>query len=592
MRAEVRVVHGGEEVHAAVREAVKLCFGAEGGKEEVGAELGFWALRVDNTLQVERERSRFLVALFSQLTGQRWDVVSSCSLTPSCHTDQVIELFTWIVKKNVNTSPSSDCCILTIGERQLEVVALAGENMVAVNNTVRNVVEAMEDRGASAKNKPSESGYISEEEKKDSKASSIEKIDAAAEYETNPEREKEEISPQIIVKESNEKSPSTPDMLAEIDHEIKKSMENLLQNEDLETPASTTEEFESSDDKNSEKETEESKEPKLATKPKEESPKKSVEVQKSKLLLHNLLGSRPLSPNVSKLPQDDPTCPSLFPLSSSLPLECEVLVSLLHQLFCRQWKTVTSVKLEEGTVIFLRHDPRILPGLGQQALSGLSVNIEGEILLHNATNEVVESVKLFADARSIGEKVSKFSLKTEASLDKGRELLTEVMTVFTNYNFNIYSSLELRLAGRHTNLLLFKPSSVQAGAILGLSLGRGNMLTLDGGGQEEIEAVRETLSSRWPYPIVSDMAVSTSAWSWKVRRYPWRMSYGIKLVDRAVDRAAKMVRQISFPPPNNNDLESGKSLVVFLMKELAEHGWKFTASHNLNTSSCLLHFSK
>ena len=338
--------------------------------------------------------------------------------------------------------------------------------------------------------------------------------------------------------------------------------------------------------------TEESKEPKSPTKSTEGSPKKSLEVQKSKSLIANLFGNRPLSPNVGKLVQDDPNCPPILPLPDDHP-GTVLLVDLLHQLLCRQWKAVTSVKTEEGaSLFFFRHDPRILPGLGQQSLAGFSANSRGTIHLHNASQEIVESVKLFADATNLGEKSSEFSLKAELPLSKGRELVTEIVSVFNNYNFSLYSSSELRINNEHTNLLLFRPSTVQASAFLGLSLGQGNLLTLDGGGQEEIEGVREILASRWPYPIVNDTAVSASCWSWKVKRYPWRMSYGNKLVDKAVDRASKMVRQISFPPPNNHDLESAKSLLVCLIKELSERGWKFVCAHNLHTSKCLLNFSK
>ena len=600
VRGEVRVVHGTEEVHGAVKAAVHQCFGEEGGVEEQGPQLGYWAFRVDNTLAVEKERNNFLLALFNHLTSQSWDVISSANLTPALASDQVAELFTWLVKKNVNTAPSSECCLLVVGEKQVEVVALAGDNLVAVNNTVRNVIDSMEEK-SSNKCKTSESGYISEEEKKDSKASSIEKIDEV--IATAAEDQGVVISLRV-------ESPQSPDMLTEIDQEIRKSMENLLQNDDTPLkPESLVESTESDDKSKSDKETE-TKETKDEIKPREtsspiksmdgspkrsisSSPKKSLEVQKSKSLLTNLFGGRPLSPNLAKLSPDDPSCPSLLPLAPNLVADCHLLVKLLHQLFCRQWKTSTSVRTEEGSsLIFLRHDPRILPGLGQQSLAGLAVNDAGTIHLHNASKEIVESVKLFADAKSLGENSCEFSLKDDAPMAKGRDLLTEIMSVFNNYNFNIYSSLELRLGGQHTNLLLFKPSNVQASGILGLSLGHGNLLTLDGGDQEDIDAVRETLSSRWPYPIVSDMAMSTSCWSWKVKRYPWRMSYGLKLVDRAVDRASKMVRQISFPPPSHNDLESAKSLVVFLMKELSERGWKFTVSHNLNNSNCLLHFSR
>jgi len=607
IRAEVRVVHGSEDVHAAVREAVLDCFGTEGGAEEEGLDLGYWAFRVANTLQVEKERSKFLLTLFGRLTCQSWDVVASSNLTPGQETDQVMEAFTWIVKKNVNTPPSSDCCLLVVGEKQVEVVSITGESILAVNNTVRNVIDSVEEK-AVTKSKPSESGYISEEDKKDSKSSSVDKIDAIGE--AREDKGKEGAEEELLASPDKKESPASPDMLAEIEHEIRKSMENLLETNEKADCKNITIEVESEAEskettietnvasnqntKDDNEGSEESKEPKSPTKSKDGSPKKNLEVQKSKSLLANLFGNRPLSPNVGKLVQDDPNCPAILPLPEDcLSQGCGLLVDLLHQLLCRQWKAVTSVKTEEGnSLFFLRHDPRILPGLGQQSLAGFSLNSQGAIHLHNASQEIVESVKLFADATNLGEKLSDFCLKDELPLSKGRELLTEIMSVFNNYNFALYSSIELGIGGRHTNLLLFRPSTVQASAFLGLTLGQGNLLTLDGGAQEEIDGVREILSSRWPYPIATDMAVSASCWSWKVKRYPWRMSYGNKLVDRAVDRASKIVRQLSFPPPNNHDLESAKSLLVCLMRELSERGWKFVGAHNLHSSKCLLHFSK
>ena len=605
VRAEVRVVHGQEDVHSAVKEAVLDCFGSEGGVEEEGLDLGYWAFRVANTLQVEKERNKFLLNLFARLTSQTWDVVASSNLTPGQDSNLVVEVFTWIVKKNVNTPPSSECCLLVVGEKQVEVVTITGENILAVNNTVRNVIDSLEEK-AVAKSKPSESGYISEEDKKDSKSSSVDKIDAIGEG--GEEKSKEcSTSSEKQISGSPKESPSSPDMLAEIDNEVRKSMENLLEtsseNTDIknvtieveadciETKPATEANQNIKDDSEG---TEESKEPKSPTKSTEGSPKKSLEVQKSKSLLANLFGNRPLSPNVGKLVQDDPNCPPILPLPNDRPHPgSALLVDLLHQLLCRQWKAVTSVKTEEGaSLFFFRHDPRILPGLGQQSLAGFSANSRGTIHLHNASQEIVESVKLFADATNLGEKSSEFSLKDELPLSKGRELVTEIVSVFNNYNFSLYSSSELSINNEHTNLLLFRPSTVQASAFLGLSLGQGNLLTLDGGGQDETDGVREILASRWPYPIVNDTAVSASCWSWKVKRYPWRISYGNKLVDKAVDRASKMVRQISFPPPNNHDLESAKSLLVCLIKELSERGWKFVCAHNLHTSKCLLNFSK
>jgi len=584
IRAEVRVVHGGEEVHAAVRDAVLSCFGADGGAEEEG--IGYWAFRVDNTLQVEKERNKFLLALFTHLTGHSWDIVASTNLTPCVDADQIIELFTWMVKKNLNTPPSPDCCMLAVGEKQVEVVTNSGANLSPVNNTVKNVIESLDEQ-STIKTKTSESGYISEEDKKDSKASSTEKLDATPE-------EKPVATPDKVLPD---RSLASPDMLSEIDHEVRKSMENLLQMEDDKDQMDTNKEnykgpIEKHESDIETKEEDCSKVMKSPIKLTEGSPKKSIDVQKSKSLLANLFGIRPLSPHVGKLTQDDPNCPAILPLGPPID-NCRLLVDLLHQLFCRQWKSVTSVKTEEGTtLIFLRNDPRILPGLGQQSLAGFSVNSDGLIHLHNASQEIVENIKLFADTKTLGERSSEFCLKEDIPLSKGRELLTEVITIFNNYSFALYSSLELQLSGRHISLLMFRPSTVQATAFLGLSLGHGNLLTLDGGDQEDVDAVRETLNDRWPYPMVSETAVSASSWCWKVKRYPWRMSYGIKLVDRAVDRATKMMRQISFPPPNNSDLESAKSLVVFLVKELAERGWKFGGAHNLHTTNCLLHFSR
>jgi len=624
VRAEVRVVHGGEDVHKAVKAAVEECFGSGGSADEEPDNLGYWAIRIDNTLMVEKDRNKFLLALFSHITKESWDVISSCNLTPTVETDQISELFTWFVKRNKNTPPSSDCCLVTLGKDVIDILGSGGENLAPVNNTVKNLIDAFDDKPPKAK--VSESGYISEEDKKDSKDSSTEKINQISTNEeitdtvnkvaklALDEEEEQSKDSNIDTKTDIEKDTNggksandekdanggksandetatpvspckSPDMLEEIDKEIRSSMENLIEKQDdvpkCETPTVRVAELIEATEKQS------------PSKSKEISTKKDSEVQKNKSLIANLFGSRPISPNVAKIPQDDPQCPANFNLAGTKVMKnSDFLVDLYHQLFCRQWKLVTSVKTEDCCLTFFRHDPRILPGLGQQSLCGFSVDSSGSIFLHNTSNEIVENVKLFADEIQIGSKSCEFKLKDEPGFTKGKDLLTETVTIFNNYQFNVYATIELDLNDLHTNLILFKPSNVQAVNILGLSFGHGNILTLTGGGQEEIDILRETLLNRWPYPIVSDMAVSASSWSWKVKRYPWRMSYGSKMVDRAVDRASKLVRQLSFPPPNNNDLESAKSLVVFIMKELAEKSWKFIGSNNLSSSDCLLHFTR
>ena len=73
----------------------------------------------------------------------------------------------------MNTPPSSDCCLISLSSNAVDVLGPNGENLIAVNNTVKNTVDAAEDKPI--KTKVSESGYISEEDKKDSKDSSTEK---------------------------------------------------------------------------------------------------------------------------------------------------------------------------------------------------------------------------------------------------------------------------------------------------------------------------------------------------------------------------------------------------------------------------------
>ena len=98
--------------------------------------------------------------------------------------------------------------------------------------------------------------------------------------------------------------------------------------------------------------------------------------------------------------------------------------------------------------------------------------------------------------------------------------------------------------------------------------------------------------NRWPYPISKDMCISATQinntidnnetpnksnlsissssyqqiWLFKVKRYPWAISYGSKKIDRAVETAKHVLPQLSIPPPHNMDPDSGKSLLIFVLK--------------------------
>lgn len=97
-----------------------------------------------------------------------------------------------------------------------------------------------------------------------------------------------------------------------------------------------------------------------------------------------------------------------------------------------------------------------------------------------------------------------------------------------------------------------------------------NKLVLIGGGTQEIEIARNVLKTRWPYPIVRDEELDLEAsksrvWVFKVKRQPWAVSYGHKHLDKAIEMAQGILHR-PFPPPSNTDSDSGKSILVFLLK--------------------------
>ena len=101
-----------------------------------------------------------------------------------------------------------------------------------------------------------------------------------------------------------------------------------------------------------------------------------------------------------------------------------------------------------------------------------------------------------------------------------------------------------------------------------------------GGSEADLEVIRNCLTKRWPYPLSHDYKMEKAAtgsepehWYFKVKRYPWAVSYGNKHVDRLLESAKDLLKQKghpevagAMPGPKNMDAESGKSVIVFLMK--------------------------
>ena len=108
-------------------------------------------------------------------------------------------------------------------------------------------------------------------------------------------------------------------------------------------------------------------------------------------------------------------------------------------------------------------------------------------------------------------------------------------------------------------------------------------MILIGGSNNETDMVRNVIKSRWPYPITRDEELfldeKNKAWLFKMKRQPWAVSYGNKSFDKAVEIAQTLLRK-SLPPPKNTDADSGKSILVFLLK----------VSNNIRNSSSLGNF--
>lgn len=60
-------------------------------------------------------------------------------------------------------------------------------------------------------------------------------------------------------------------------------------------------------------------------------------------------------------------------------------------------------------------------------------------------------------------------------------------------------------------------------------------------------------------------------WLFKVKRYPWAVSYGNKYLDRTIEWTRGFLRrQVPIRSPQNSDAESGKSVLIFMLKVKAK----------------------
>ena len=96
-----------------------------------------------------------------------------------------------------------------------------------------------------------------------------------------------------------------------------------------------------------------------------------------------------------------------------------------------------------------------------------------------------------------------------------------------------------------------------------------NKVILIGANQQEIEVTRNILKNRWPYPCSRDQELilddKNKAWLFKLKRHPWAISYGHKHLDRAAEIAQSLLHK-PIAPPKNTDADSGKSILIFLLR--------------------------
>lgn len=358
---------------------------------------------------------------------------------------------------------------------------------------------------------------------------------------------------------------------------------------------------------------------------------------------------------INQQPPDDPACPSDFLLNEEKKDEEEevephlLLLELAHRMLARQWKLVATTKIQESqdSLLLFRHDARILPGLGgshhhhhrqqhQQQHGGLvGVAVRQQTgLLGVAAGPRVELLNAEADLAAAVCQELQLGPPTRGRAEEDRyvmeakqrdeeTLYSRVMFALGKQSLTLHSAIQLA----DLDLFVFRPSNLVASQGLTLVLARGNRIVLRGGGGDpEVEVINRVLAARWPYPVclnrrlgeedilanqetedektevepssssannaeVEDREVAESfnkSWEWKVRRYPWRVSYGVRLLDRTVQAAGRF---LALPPPQHQDLESAKSILIFSIKEFSELGWKFCGGVARPTAT-YLHFLK
>eukprot|EP00096_Caligus_rogercresseyi_P014318 TRINITY_DN6810_c0_g1_i1.p1 TRINITY_DN6810_c0_g1~~TRINITY_DN6810_c0_g1_i1.p1 ORF type:complete len:634 (+),score=132.70 TRINITY_DN6810_c0_g1_i1:91-1902(+) len=548
---EIRIVHGSEELHKTVLEVVSSSNHWKG-ESSVSHKGEGWILRFGEGTQEDgddrlifRSTKGCMLAcsLLERIITSGWEVCASTELS----TTPNFELVTWIIKKCSTPLYNGEVsCLVFDCDNKIKILGTKAQTQI--NNVVKRTIEKKWPKGLLC--------------------------------------DSSDNVPHTLKKDEPESKKSESDgMLEEIDRELKASRDGL----DL---------------------IEENGDPECDKPPRPSS--KSSHGKKYKTI------------------QDDPDCPSEFelrgspwrPTKDTERIQSRILViELIHSLFCRQWKLVTAsgnlLPSSSHDTLFFCRDGRILPAIGgERGLSALELERPNVIRLYNLSIETALKTTIseaWTPGLSSKESSRDHELEDVKSLlcneqpwrqtpehswestTESRNLTQRLIKTLSANNLNLYGSLRMnRHEGNQSSLLIFRQSNISFSDSLCLQLSGQNKLCVIGGGSEEKDLIRKAIETRWPYPISQDRSLEGSqVHIFKVKRYPWAHSYGHKDLDKVILFATSLLpTQLSLAPPKNMDTDSGKSLILFLLKELSCLGWRLITSNNSSADSTLAPYSR
>lgn len=361
---EVRVVHGSEDVFGAVKEAVKKHINTSDADNDgltIQEKQGAWVLKLEKGIFGKKQGVEvrswkqllarpdfgngiiFLLQLLCQImeniTKAGYDMLTSSrfSTTPG------YELRTWILKKAA--TPIENPQVMALAFPAADKVCVVGAKE---DNPANPVVQAAIEKIM----KPCET-EPKETEETDTKAQETDKKEETKEDEEK-EKETEEEK-----KDEDKKENETAEMKQEEETDNK----DKTNEDETEAPVKTEETTTKEENKP------EGQEDVKAEAEKESSDEKVNEFK---------LDMNQLNAENGKI------------------LRSKLLLEVLHQLFCRQWKLICSSHVPFGgdhEVMFFIQDTRILPGLGQDHFAMLEIEKPDMVRLYGLNEDMEGKIK-------------------------------------------------------------------------------------------------------------------------------------------------------------------------------------------------------